>query len=321
MASPSAGAGALSRSCSGSRSRSDVSVQPGIWRCLTSSQPNSSPSRKRTANRKREIADGDAAGSKSASTARASSISSALPSTGNAQTSSSVKSGAILVISHGWASWTAFGTLIASLPPPVARCPLPSAPMCAQQYDDRHNVSLVSSRADLPCGSSARPSRVCCKPGGADMATRPIVAARWRLHLSAIGIGTVGLVLATSVQAAPALRNLSAYDGFGAHGSGKCAVPANSQPFTTERETTVAINPRNNQQIAVAWQQLAKPGDAPTIDDLIVVASTTDGGATWRRAVVPGLSCRSGGAMFGFASDPSVSFGPDGALYLEVTAS
>lgn len=46
----------------------------------------------------------------------------------------------------------------------------------------------------------------------------------------------------------------------------------------------------------------------------LVASVTHDGGATWHRVVLPGMSRCSGGA-FDRATDPWVTFGPDGVLY------
>jgi hypothetical protein len=76
-------------------------------------------------------------------------------------------------------------------------------------------------------------------------------------------------------------------------------------------EPAIAVNPRNQRNIIATWKQdLSGPFNAR--DDLI--ASSLDGGKTWQRTTVPGLTrCTGGTADTG--SDPWVSFGGDGSAY------
>lgn len=75
----------------------------------------------------------------------------------------------------------------------------------------------------------------------------------------------------------------------------------------TELESSVAISPSDPDNIAVAWSQ----------DDYVgvVVASSSDGGTTWARNVVPGFG-RCAGGDEERVLHPRLSFGPDGTLYL-----
>src|SRR3954468_19445583 len=80
----------------------------------------------------------------------------------------------------------------------------------------------------------------------------------------------------------------------------------------TEVEPTLAADPRRPRRLVAAWQQdrYRRGGGAGAIG----AADSRDGGATWRRPRVPGISdCR---GPSGRNSDPWVSIGPDGTAYL-----
>ena len=65
----------------------------------------------------------------------------------------------------------------------------------------------------------------------------------------------------------------------------------------------MAVNPQNPHQILVAWIQDGRATD--------VVMASRDGGRTFSRILVPGLSACTGGP-FEVASDPGVDFSADG---------
>jgi hypothetical protein len=73
-----------------------------------------------------------------------------------------------------------------------------------------------------------------------------------------------------------------------------------------ETENFVAVDPSNSQHSVAVWFQ--------DLADGIVSAATFDGGASWQSAVVPGLTLCSGGT-YPTASDPWVSFAPNGDVY------
>lgn len=75
-------------------------------------------------------------------------------------------------------------------------------------------------------------------------------------------------------------------------------------------EPSLAVDPTNQRRLVSAWLDNRSP-------DLvgIVVASSEDGGAYWRRAALaPLLECS--GGQYVHATDPWVSIGPDGVIYL-----
>jgi hypothetical protein len=78
-----------------------------------------------------------------------------------------------------------------------------------------------------------------------------------------------------------------------------------------EAEPTLAVNPRDPNKIALAWVQDAFTQPA--------VATSSDGGRSFRSAVLSGATTCSGGTD-SFSLDPWLSFGPDGTAYLVVGA-
>jgi hypothetical protein len=76
-------------------------------------------------------------------------------------------------------------------------------------------------------------------------------------------------------------------------------------------EPAIAVNPANPRNIIATWKQDVSP-EFNGRDDL--VASSLDGGKSWRRTSIPGLTRCTGGTS-DTASDPWVSFGGDGTAY------
>ena len=77
-----------------------------------------------------------------------------------------------------------------------------------------------------------------------------------------------------------------------------------------ETEPSITVNPANPRNLVAAWKQDVGPDS--TRSDLI--GSSVDGGRTWRRSTIPGLSKCTGGTADG-ASDPWVSAGGDSTVY------
>jgi hypothetical protein len=82
--------------------------------------------------------------------------------------------------------------------------------------------------------------------------------------------------------------------------------------FGTQVEPRLAVDPTNPNHLVGVWQQ-----DRWTAGSCqgIVAGVSFDGGVSWTEVVVPGLTTASGGS-FDRASDPWVSFGPTGALFV-----
>jgi len=126
----------------------------------------------------------------------------------------------------------------------------------------------------------------------------------------------VALVLA--VVQAPA-----AADGT-THGVKHVRVISGPSPFTAgcpgaalddthiagnEIEPAITVNPANPRNIVGTWQQ-----DLGFTARSDLIGSSLDGGKTWKRSTIPGLTVCTGGTADS-ASDPWVSAGPDGTIY------
>jgi hypothetical protein len=87
--------------------------------------------------------------------------------------------------------------------------------------------------------------------------------------------------------------------------SGPCAKANPGFTAGFAQETSVAVDPRDPRHILVGWIQDGRASD--------LVMASRDGGRSFSRILVPGLSACSGGA-FQVASDPGVAFSADGRL-------
>lgn len=132
-----------------------------------------------------------------------------------------------------------------------------------------------------------------------------------------MGKRMVGLAVLTAVLGAATAEVATAASGVSLrsrlislgspfHPDAECikANPGYSQGF--EQETAAAVNPRNPRNILVAWIQDGRATDT--------VMASRDGGRTFSRILVPGLSACTGGA-FQVASDPVVEFAANGMAY------
>jgi hypothetical protein len=79
----------------------------------------------------------------------------------------------------------------------------------------------------------------------------------------------------------------------------------------SEVEPWIAVNPTNPDNLVATWQQDRWTNAGARGHG---VAVSFDGGETWLPLVIPGLTLCSGG-VFQRASDPWLSFGPEGDLY------
>jgi hypothetical protein len=86
--------------------------------------------------------------------------------------------------------------------------------------------------------------------------------------------------------------------------------------LNAEVEPYVAVNPRDPANWVVTWQQDRWSGGSA---NGVVAAATFDGGATWTRTTLPFSRCGGGtagnGGDYQRATDPWVSFAPDGTVY------
>ena len=78
-----------------------------------------------------------------------------------------------------------------------------------------------------------------------------------------------------------------------------------------ELEPMVTVNPANPRNIVAAWKQDVGTANQTRSD---LVASSLDGGKTWTRTTVPGLTACTGGTADA-GSDPWVAAGRDGTVY------
>jgi hypothetical protein len=80
----------------------------------------------------------------------------------------------------------------------------------------------------------------------------------------------------------------------------------------TEVEPWVDVNPTNPDNIVATWQQ-DRWSDGGSRG--LVAGVSTDGGDSWREVVIPKVSVCSGNSSYLRASDPWLSFAPNGDLY------
>jgi BNR repeat-like domain len=78
-----------------------------------------------------------------------------------------------------------------------------------------------------------------------------------------------------------------------------------------ELEPAVTVNPANPRNIVAAWKQDVGSANQSRSD---LVASSLDGGKTWKRRTIPGLTACTGGTADA-GSDPWVAAGGDGTVY------
>jgi len=78
-----------------------------------------------------------------------------------------------------------------------------------------------------------------------------------------------------------------------------------------ELEPAITVNPANPRNIVATWKQDVGPALQSRSD---LVASSLDGGKTWTRSTIPGLTTCTGGTADA-GSDPWLSAGGDGTVY------
>src|SRR3989454_1836950 len=87
-----------------------------------------------------------------------------------------------------------------------------------------------------------------------------------------------------------------------------CATRAQSPDHPGE--PSLAVDPTNPSQLVATWQENRSPDEVGN-----VVAVSHDGGSTWTRAALPSVLTCTGGPYV-HATDPWVSIGRDGTVYL-----
>jgi hypothetical protein len=91
-----------------------------------------------------------------------------------------------------------------------------------------------------------------------------------------------------------------------------CGVTGSPTSNSTA-EPHIAVDPRDARNVVAVWQQDRFNADGGALSNVLAVSH--DGGARFHRVLVPGLSRCTGGPDER-TSDPWLSWGPDGALYL-----
>jgi hypothetical protein len=122
----------------------------------------------------------------------------------------------------------------------------------------------------------------------------------------------VSALLAAAASAGPyKVRNLQAISGPSPFAAGCPGALFDDTNITGhELEPMITVNPARPRNIIAAWKQDVGPDS--TRSDL--VASSQNGGRTWTRTTIPGLSVCTGGTADA-ASDPWLSAGGDGTVY------
>jgi hypothetical protein len=134
------------------------------------------------------------------------------------------------------------------------------------------------------------------------------IVTRWRVMLA--------LVAATAAMPAVAAAHPYTVDLRQASGASPFAAGCPGTAFDAtmitgqEVEPSITVNPANPRNIVGTWKQDVGP-DSTRAD---LIASSLDGGRTWTRSTIPGLSKCTGGTADG-GSDPWVSAGVDGTAY------
>jgi hypothetical protein len=141
-------------------------------------------------------------------------------------------------------------------------------------------------------------------------------AGRLRSSASALGLVALTAAAAPAASGAPVAGPLVQVSGPSPI-SGCTADDVSSQPGTnypnTEIEPWVEINPTNANNIIAGWQQDRwSNGGARTL----VAGASTNGGTSWSGTVLPGITrCPTPTASYQRATDPWLTFAPDGAAY------
>jgi hypothetical protein len=93
-----------------------------------------------------------------------------------------------------------------------------------------------------------------------------------------------------------------------------CSTPSAGQTVypNAEVEPDVAANPARAGNLVAVWQQDRWSGGGA---HGLVAGYSVDGGRSWGQTTLPFSRCAPGGLDYNRASDPAVSFGPDGTVY------
>jgi hypothetical protein len=136
---------------------------------------------------------------------------------------------------------------------------------------------------------------------------KPVAVRLFVLLLLGLVLIPMGLANAAPVLSLTLVSGPSPFAGCTA-GSGPSAISY----VNAEVEPYVAVNPTNPKNIIGVWQQDRwNDGGAHGL----VAGYSVNGGKTWKETPQPFSACAPGGLAYERASDPWVSFGPDGTAY------
>jgi hypothetical protein len=127
-----------------------------------------------------------------------------------------------------------------------------------------------------------------------------------------VGVGVPALAVARPYEVKH-LRVISGPSPFAAGCPG--AALDETRIAGAEIEPAITVNPAHPRNIVATWQQDLGRGAARSD----VIGTSRDGGKTWKRVTIPGVSRCTGGSA-DVATDPWVSAGPDGSVYFSGAA-
>ena len=147
---------------------------------------------------------------------------------------------------------------------------------------------------------------------------------RWCMRaVLAAGVGAIALIASHSALTDPAITpgvevQVSGTSPFPPGCGSNPGVPAGTNTPDSEVEPWVDVNPTDPDNIVAFWQQDRWSNGGARAN---IAGVSLDGGTSWTTVIVPGLTDCSGpaagGTDLGFdrATDPWVSFAPDGTLH------
>src|SRR6266496_6545706 len=122
----------------------------------------------------------------------------------------------------------------------------------------------------------------------------------------------LSIVATTGSAFAASPVNLVTVSGPSPYANCSIAGQPGTNYLNAEVEPWVSINPKNPSNIIGVWQQDRwSNGGARGL----VAGYSLNGGKSWKETPLPFSSCAPGGLPYQRASDPWVSFGPDGTAY------
>jgi hypothetical protein len=134
---------------------------------------------------------------------------------------------------------------------------------------------------------------------------------RWTIPAAAIAAGALAAPPTLAGASPPRVRELQAISGRTPFRGG-CGVPGQPTP-SSEAEPYIAVDPADPRHLVATWQQDRFAVDGGDLANLVAVSS--DGGRTWRRGRVRGVSRCTGGEDER-ASDPWLAIGARGRTTL-----